>query len=95
MISLVTGYAKRSAPRPDIQSYTEGRSTFYAPAETIKLGACAPSHNPPFPIQETRSDTSLELSVTSQDVTVTMQQKVSSSLMIQSRVVIVSDDCHM
>ena len=72
---LVTGNAKHLAPRSEIQPYTEGNSTFYAPArETIKLGACAPPHNPPFSIQETRCDR-LELSsasVTSRDVT--MQQ---------------------
>ena len=76
MSRLVTGNAKHLAPRPEIQPYTEGRSTFYTERETIKLGTCAPPRNPPFPVQATNCDSLLSrTSVTSQDVT--MQQQVS------------------
>ena len=70
---LVTG--SETGPKAEIQPYTEGRSTFYAPSrETLKLAsrsdgndARVPPKSPPHPIQESLEQ-SARASIISQDV---------------------------
>ena len=70
---LVTG--SETGPKAEIQPYTEGRSTFYAPSrETLKLASRsdagndvrAPPKSPPHPIQESLEQS--RASIISQDV---------------------------
>ena len=82
-----------TGPKSEIQPYTEGRSTFYAPSrETLKLtsrsdagnDAQAPPKSPPHPVQESRVDDTLEqsrASIISQDVE---QMQVSACTIINS-----------
>ena len=63
---LVTG--SEAVPKPEIQPYTEGKSTFYAPRETFKLDSdVSQRKSPPYPIQESLEQS--RASIISQDVT--------------------------